>query len=108
MGNGKNEAYEITYSPSAGSIIARRNSKTGAATFNGSFSIPSVSGSLCNSDNDLILDIYVDQSSVEIFTGNGSMAMTNLVFPSTIYDQVTLSQPAKDVRYQAYTSIWGK
>ena len=102
----KKEAYEITYSPSAGSIIARRNSKTGAATFNGSYSIPSVSGSLCCEGNDLVLDIYVDQSSVEIFTGNGSMAITNLVFPTTIYDQVTLSQPAKEVRYQAYTSIW--
>ena len=106
LGNSKKEAYEITYSPSAGSIIARRNSKTGAATFNGSYSIPSVSGSLCCEGNDLVLDIYVDQSSVEIFTGNGSMAITNLVFPTTIYDQVTLSQPAKEVRYQAYTSIW--
>ena len=106
LGNGKNEAYELTYSPSAGSLIAHRGSKTGAATFNGSYSIPSVNGALCLTGDELTLDIYVDQSSVEIFTANGSMALTNLVFPSTIYNQVTLSTPAKVVRYQALSSIW--
>jgi len=106
LSNEKGETYELSYSPSAGSLIARRNSKTGAATFNGSFSIPSVSAALCSSGDVLTLDLYVDQSSVEIFTSNGSMAMTNLVFPSTIYNQVTLAQPAQGVRYQSLSSIW--
>ena len=33
------------------------------------------------------LDLFVDQSSVEIFTENGSMSMTNLVFPKSIYNR---------------------
>jgi fructan beta-fructosidase len=106
LSNGEHESYELTYSPSAGSLIAHRNSKTGAATFNGSYSIPSITGTLSNTGDVLTLDIYVDQSSVEIFTSNGSMAMTNLVFPTTIYNQVTLSQAAQTIRYQALSSIW--
>ncbi len=106
LSNEKGEAYELTYSPSAGSLIARRNSKTGAATFNGSFSIPSVSAALCNTGDQVSLDIYVDQSSVEVFTANGSMAITNLVFPSSIYSRVTLAQPATSLRYQSFSSIW--
>ena len=106
LSNGEHESYELTYSPSAGSLIAHRNSKTGAATFNGSYSIPSITGTLSNTGDVLTFDIYVDQSSVEIFTSNGSMAMTNLVFPTTIYNQVTLSQAAQTIRYQALSSIW--
>lgn len=36
------------------------------------------------------LRIFVDHSSVEAFTADGRMAMTNLVFPSQPYDQLTV------------------
>lgn len=36
------------------------------------------------------LDIYADRSSVEIFVDGGRIAMTNLVFPVTPYENVTL------------------
>ena len=106
LSNGDKQSYDLTYSPSAGSLIAHRNSKTGAATFNGSFSIPSINAALCSTGNELTLDIYVDQSSVEVFTANGSMAMTNLVLPSSIYNQVAVTGSAKQVRYQPLSSIW--
>ena len=107
LANGSGESMAFTYSPSAGSLIAKRNSSTGAATFNGSFSLPSITASLCNEAEQLTLDFYIDQSSVEVFTANGSMAMTNLVFPTGgIYNHVTLSSSAQTLRYRTFNSIW--
>lgn len=36
------------------------------------------------------LDIYADRSSIEIFVDGGRIAMTNLVFPTAPYENVTL------------------
>lgn len=36
----------------------------------------------------MTFDIYVDSSSIEVFSENGAMAMTAIVFPGSIYDIV--------------------
>lgn len=35
------------------------------------------------------LDIFVDKCSVEIFLNGGKIAMTNLIFPTTPYNQMS-------------------
>ena len=91
LSNDADETFSFDISPSAGTLTAHRNAKSGATAFNGTFSIPSMSAPLCVEGNEVTLDIFVDQSSVEIFTQQGTMSMTNLVFPQTIYNSLTVS-----------------
>ena len=49
------------------------------------------------------LCIFVDRSSVEIFNSDGTMAMTNIVFPKEPYN--IISGPA-DISYRDLKSIW--
>ena len=57
-------------------------------SFNNTFSIPAIQAPL-NTENDFVtFDIYVDSSSIEVFSENGAMAMTAIVFPGSIYDIV--------------------
>ena len=42
-------------------------------------------------DNRLVLRIFIDRSSVEVFEKDGRLAMTNLVFPTSPYDRLSIS-----------------
>ena len=69
-------------------------------------SVPSVQVPLNTSGNTVTLDLFVDQSSVEIFTQNGSMSMTNLVFPKSIYNSLTVTGATYDAQFRRLKSIW--
>ncbi|MBQ5378017.1 MAG: GH32 C-terminal domain-containing protein, partial [Prevotella sp.] len=56
--------------------------------------------------NSVVLDIFVDQSSVEIFTQNGSMSMTNLVFPKNIYNHLNVSGANYQAQIRSLNSVW--
>ena len=83
-----------------------RSGQTGNKDFNGSFSIPSMQAPLCVTGNSVTLDIFVDQSSVEVFTQDGTMAMTNLVFPSGIYNQLSVEGAAAECQVRQLKRIW--
>ena len=85
-------------------ISAKRTSATGKVV--NDFSMPSVSGKIYSSENTVTLDIYIDQSSVELFSADGTLAMTNLVFPKSIYNHATLPASATNARYRTLNSIW--
>lgn len=53
----------------------------------------------------MVLDVFVDQSSVEIFTENGLMAQTNLVFPRSIYNRLVGNVKLK-AKVRPLSSIW--
>ena len=91
LGNTADEKYELTIYASSREMAVKRNAATGQTSFNGFFSVPSMRAPLNTVGDEVTLDIFVDQSSVEIFTQNGSMAMTNLVFPKELYNQLTIS-----------------
>lgn len=44
--------------------------------------------SLCGQQQSYHLDIFIDKCSVEIFVDGGKIAMTNLVFPTTPYNNI--------------------
>ena len=46
--------------------------------------------SLCDSDQQYHVDIYVDKCSIEVFVDGGRIAMTNLVFPIENYENLRL------------------
>ena len=58
------------------------------------------------SGNSVTLDLFVDQSSVEIFTQSGTMAMTNLVFPTSIYNEFTVEGATAKAQVRSLKRIW--
>jgi fructan beta-fructosidase len=106
LSNSNDEKFVIDIIASTRTLIAHRTSSCGATSFNGTFSIPSMQAPLCVTGSSVTLDIFVDQSSVEIFTQNGSMAMTNLVFPKSIYNRLAISGSASETQVRRLKSIW--
>ncbi len=106
LSNSNDEKFVIDIIASTRTLIAHRTSSCGATSFNGTFSIPSMQAPLCVTGSSVTLDIFVDQSSIEIFTQNGSMAMTNLVFPKSIYNHLSISGSTSETQVRRLKSIW--
>ena len=105
LSNGSDEKFTIDINAAARTLTAHRTSVTGKTSFNGTFSIPSMQAPLNVTGDAVTLDIFVDQSSVEIFTQEGTMSMTNLVFPQSIYDQFSISGTDCTAKYRPLSSI---
>lgn len=103
VGNGVGEYMEIEVKAGAGKVIAKRTSTTGNVSFHGFFSLPSLSSPYDNTLSELELHIFVDDSSVEILSADGSAVITALVFPSVPYDRIS---GVSSVSYRPLTSIW--
>ena len=103
IGNGVGQYLEVEVNPAAGKLIAKRTSTTGEINFNNSFSIPSLAAPFNTEGNTMELHIYIDNSSVEIINGDGTMAITCLVFPSVPYDRVN---GVDGISYRSLNSIW--
>lgn len=106
LSNDNNESYVLDINAAARTLIAHRTSATGQSKFNGTFSVPSMQAPLKVTGNTVTLDIFVDQSSVEVFTLNGSMSMTNLVFPNSIYNHMTVTGAHYEAQVRQLKSIW--
>ena len=106
LSNGFDEKFKVDVNASARTLTAHRTSTTGKASFNGTFSIPSMQAPLCVEGNKVTLDFFVDQSSVELFTAEGTMSMTNLVFPQTIYNQFSVAGSAFEAQVRQLKSVW--
>lgn len=106
LGNSNDEKYVIDVNASSRTIAVHRNASTGKTNFNGSFSIPSMQALLNTDGSTVVLDIFVDQSSVEITTQDGTMSMTNLVFPQSIYDRVSFAGTNPTAQVRSLSRIW--
>jgi len=106
LSNAADEIFSFDINANARTLTVHRTSVTGAASFNGTFSIPSMQAPLRASGNTVTIDIFVDQSSIEIFTENGKMAMTNLVFPQSIYNRLSVSGIDYKAQVRQLNSIW--
>lgn len=103
LSNEKGEKLVMELNSGAKKLIVRRNAATGDVSFSGSFSLPSIQAPLNTDAKEVVLNVYIDQSSVEIFSADGTLAMTNLVFPTSIYNRCTASGSAK---VRTLKSIW--
>ena len=106
LSNSSDEKYVLDINTSARTLTAHRTSATGQATFNGTFSVPSMQAPLCVNGSTVTLDLFIDQSSVEVFTQNGSMSMTNLVFPKSLYNRLTVTGTAYEAQIRRLQRIW--
>ncbi len=106
IANEAGEALDMQINKAAGVFVCRRTGATGDVSFSSVYSIPSIKSPL-NTDGDKVtLDIFVDQSSVEIFTANGSMVQTNLVFPKSIYNKFISSDSVLKAKCRDLDNIW--
>ena len=106
LSNSNDEKFSFDINANARTLTVHRTSTSGRTNFNGTFSIPSMQAPLSVDGNQVTLDIFVDQSSVELFTREGTLSMTNLVFPSSIYDQLTVTGADCQAQCRALKSIW--
>ncbi len=106
LANDANELFSFDIRTATRTLTAHRTATSGRTNFNGTFSIPSMNAPLCVDGNEVTLDIFVDQSSVEIFTQQGTMSMTNLVFPQKIYNQLTVTGATCKAQVRALKSVW--
>lgn len=105
LSNGAGQTYDINIKSDSRAITINRNDKTGAVSFNGSFPRFSMRTPVPGTATDLTLDIYIDQSSVEVVSADGLVNITNLVFPSSIYNNVKVDGADKG-RVRTLESIW--
>ena len=106
LSNSNDEKFSFDINANARTLTVHRTSTSGRTNFNGTFSIPSMQAPLSVDGNQVTLDIFVDQSSVELFTREGTLSMTNLVFPSSIYDQLTVTGADCQAQCRELKSIW--
>ena len=103
LSNSSEEKFVIDIYAATRTLAAKRSGATGK-TF-GTFSIPSMQAPLNVEGKDVIVDLFVDQSSIEILTKDGAMSMTNLVFPKSIYDHLSINGNAS-AQLRNLTRIW--
>lgn len=106
LSNSSDEEFVLDINASARTLTAHRTSATGLTSFNGTFSVPSMQAPLCVNGNTVMLDLFIDQSSVEVFTQNGSMSMTNLVFPKSLYNHMTITGTTVEAQVRRLRRIW--
>ena len=106
LSNSQDEKYEIDINANARTLTAHRTAATGKTSFNGSFSIPSMQAPLNIEGETVTIDMFVDQSSVEILTKDGTMSMTNLVFPQSLYNSLTIIGATYEAQIRTLNRIW--
>ena len=53
------------------------------------------------------MQVFVDLSSVEVFVNDGSVVMSELVFPNEVYDRITLEGEFDTAMVSSISGIWG-
>ncbi|KAL6635638.1 levanase [Neocallimastix sp. 'constans'] len=105
LSNSKDEKLIIEIDAANRKLTTHRDDKTGQSDFSDKYVIKSIDAPLNTESSTLKLDIYVDQSSVEILSDDGRMSMTNLVFPSSIYDSLSVSGAKYTIKIRPIKSI---
>ncbi len=106
LANESGESLEMSVNTAVDMLITRRTGSTGNISFASNFSVPSIKMPFNTEGETMTLDIFVDQSSVEVFTVNGSASQTNLVFPRSIYNRLLLSDNVLKAKVRPLANIW--
>ena len=106
LNNRKGERFTFEINSESRKLIVIRNASTGKSDFNEAFVVPEIEAPLNVFGQIVTLDIFVDQSSIEILTESGSMSMTNLVFPSSIYNRLSVEGAYFVAQVRTLKSIW--
>lgn len=104
--NDADESLDMTLNAATKQLVTHRTGKSGDSSFANTFSVSSIKSPLNVDEDHVVLDIFVDRSSVEVFTESGSMVQTNLVFPSKIYDRLIVEGQALKAKVRELKSVW--
>lgn len=91
LSNKEGEQVAMAYDTKAATFTMDRR-RSGETAFSDAF--PAVTTAPVHGSIDQ-LRIFVDRSSIEVFDANGRMAMTNIVFPASIYDTFKIEKKGK-------------
>lgn len=105
LSNAAGNEYEVHVDAQNRQLIIDRGGRTGTFTSR-VFPLTAVRGPLNTDKNDIVLHFYVDQSSVEITTEDGSVIMSTLVFPETIYDRLSISGQNVSAEVRDLARVW--
>lgn len=105
LSNGEDECLEFNVNPGFRMITAKRTGATGDSSFSAAFSLPALRMPVWGDADELELDIYVDRSSVEMITSEGA-AMTMIVFPKEIYNNIESSSTPLEGTFRTLTRVW--
>ena len=106
LGNAQGEKFTVDVNVASRLITVHRNAPTGVTNFSEMFSIPSMNAPLNTQGDKLTLDFYVDRSSVELIASDGLTSITNLVFPQTIYNSLTVSGANYEAKVRNLCRVW--
>lgn len=106
LSNTKGEYLEFTVSPDTRIITAKRAGTTGVTSFSSSFPTTAIKMPVPGNDPMVELDIFVDQSSVEMILADGSSAATMLVYPREIYNGIHCTGAELDGKVRTLSRVW--
>ncbi len=106
LSNDQGEKFVFDINASARTLTAHRTAASGKTSFNGTFSIPSMQAPLNTIGDNMTLMVYVDQSSIELLNQEGTLSMTNLVFPQTIYNHLDVNNSNCKKEVRTLKRIW--
>lgn len=89
MSNARGERVTMTYDLKEGSFTTNRT-LGGNYKFSGAFGSSTVTPIMHKTGNEIHLQIFVDNCSVEVF-GDNKWSQTNLIFPSVPYNHLSVS-----------------
>lgn len=110
-GNGSGEVnfVDITFNLAMGAIQVKRQKDSGQVGFNGSFSRPGIRAyysPTMKQGGEMTVDLYIDRCSLELITGDGTLASTNLLFPEKPYNSASITGQALKARVRALKNVW--
>ena len=106
LSNAQGERFALDVSAASRMLTVHRNASTGVTDFSDMFSIPSMNAPLNTDGSQVTIDFFVDQSSVEIFAGDSRTSITNLVFPQSIYNHLTVVGAKCEAKVRALHNVW--
>lgn len=106
LSNDEGDKFVVEIYAGSRMLAVKRNGSTGITSFNGTFSLPSIQAPLLTEGDKLTLNLFVDQSSVELFNAHGTLSMTNLVFPKSLYTRLKVDGNLENAQVRELKRIW--
>lgn len=95
--------YVIDFNKAAGKFVVNRDAKSGQTNFHGKF-VQKTEAPIVGNETSTTVRIFIDKSSVEAFAADGTVVITNLAFPTTMYDACNTTSGNAKVR--GLKKIW--
>lgn len=106
LSNRFGQSYTIRLDAENHRIVCNRSGLSGESNFTPLFSVPSISAPIHTNSPTIRLQVLVDHSSVEVFSPDGAVSITNLVFPTEPYSHLTVSCEDHTTIVKPLHTIW--